>query len=448
MSIKNKLTLDEKLYKRKIHLPNKFLYGLIYHLGKIVFKKYNMDFNIIDDPNKLENGPIVVVANHASRNDFLFAAIPLYPRRLNFVAAYNEFMRSNLAWLFRTMQIIPKRQFYNDSYTVFEIASIAKKFKGNIVFYPEGLATLFGASSPITPGTSKLLKFLKLPVYSVITNGAFLIQPKHKFGKKERYAKTETTIKRLFSVEDLKNLSIEEMDDKLNEALYIDDFKWAKDNHIVYKDNKDPIAEGFETYLYKCPKCSKEFTLEAKGNHLYCSSCGNGATINNDYSLTKDNDECKIPSSLTKWYDYMRIKVHEELLANPDYKLEVKASVAGIPDYRYVKPFEYAVKYGEGTLTLSLKDGFSFVGKNINTNEDIVIKMNNKELYNFIMSYGTDRIHFFYKGKLTEFTFPDSPKAMPAKIMLTQEEISRICNGEYPNYKFFKYDENECFKPY
>ena len=74
--------------------------------------------------------------------------------------------------------------------------------------------------------------------------------------------------------------------------------------------------------------------------------------------------------------------------------------------------------------------------------------MNNKELYNFIMSYGTDRIHFFYNGKLTEFTFPDSPKAMPTKVILVQQEISRICDGEYPNYKFFKYDEDECFKPY
>ena len=39
--------------------------------------------------------------------------------------------------------------------------------------------------------------------------------PKYKFGHKERYAHTETTIKKAFSVEDLKNMSAEEIESKV-----------------------------------------------------------------------------------------------------------------------------------------------------------------------------------------------------------------------------------------
>lgn len=90
----SKKDLHEKLYARKIHKPNGFLYSVIYFLGKLIYKrKYGLRWNIIDDPRK-EKGPVVIIANHASRNDYLFTAIPLFPLKFNFLAAIMNFLES------------------------------------------------------------------------------------------------------------------------------------------------------------------------------------------------------------------------------------------------------------------------------------------------------------------------------------------------------------------
>ena len=436
-----KKDLITKLYERKIHKPNAFLYSLIYHLGVLVYKKkYGMHWNIIDDPRK-EKGPVVIIANHASRNDYLFTAIPLYPLKFNFLAAYNEFFRNNLATLFRVMQLIPKRQFYSDSYAAFEIIRLVKQLKCNVVFYPEGLSSISGANQPSALGTGKLLKFLKCPIYSVTTSGAYLIQPKYKFGLKERYAKTETVIRKVFDPEDLKNLSIDEIEAKVDEILYNDDYEWAKNNHVVYKKNGEGIALGLETLLYKCPRCNHEFETEAFDNVIRCKHCGNEAYINDDYTLHPKDETCRIPSTQKTWFDYIRIKEREAILKDPNFEFSVETTLGVIPKNRYLKLGETAITVGKGKLTLSRKNGFSYVGTM--DNKPYEIHISNHDLYTFVMCYDATIIHFFYKGELRQFTF--ATKGMAAKVLLIQNELHRIENGEWQMLKNFKYDENECF---
>ncbi len=437
-----KLDLHEKLYSRRIHKPNSFLYWVFYSLCKLVYKKkYGMRWTIQDDPRK-ENGPVIVIANHASRNDFLFAAMPLYPMKFNFLAAYNEFFRINLAFLFRVMQLIPKRQFYADSYSTFEIIRLVKQLKANVVFYPEGLSSIHGANQPSALGTGKLLKFLKVPVYSVVTSGAYLIQPKYKFWKKERYAYTETIIKKVFDPEDLKKLSIEEIEEKVDETIYNDDYEWAKNNHVIYKENGEGIAEDLETLLYKCPKCGEEFKMETKGNIIRCSHCGNEAYINNDYTIHPKDDTCKIPTTQKKRFDYQRIKIREEIENNPDFEFSVECELGIMPKDHFLSSRKTAEIVGKGTLTLSHKDGFSYKGTM--NNKPYEIHISNHDLYTFVMCYNANIIHFFYGGELRQFTF--KTKGMPSKIMLIQNELHRIDGGPWKMLKGFKYDENECFK--
>ncbi len=438
----SKKDLHEKLYARKIHKPNGFLYSVIYFLGKLIYKrKYGLRWNIIDDPRK-EKGPVVIIANHASRNDYLFTAIPLYPLKFNFLAAYNEFFRINLAALFRIMQLIPKRQFYSDSYAAFEIIRLVKQLKCNVVFYPEGLSSIGGANQPCAPGTGKLLKFLNCPIYSVTTSGAYLIQPKYKFGHKERYAHTETVIKKVFDPSDLKKLSIEEIEDKVDEVLYNDDYEWAKNNKVVYKKNGEGIAEELETLLYKCPKCGKEFEMETKDNIIRCKHCGNEAYINDDYTIHPKDETCKIPTTQKKWFDYIRIKEREAILNDENFEFSAETTLGIIPKDHYLKLGETAKTVGEGKLTLSRKNGFSYVGTM--NNEPYEIHISNHDLYTFVMCYDATIIHFFYKGELRQFTFKTN--GMAAKILLLQNELHRIEGGEWQNIKSFKYDENECFK--
>ena len=93
------MTIAEKIRKKKIKKPN-FTYNVLGWVWKtFVAKKYNVHYTYNTDI-RAEKGAYIVISNHASRLDYIFTGIPFLPARLNFVAGYNEFFRSHLAFVF------------------------------------------------------------------------------------------------------------------------------------------------------------------------------------------------------------------------------------------------------------------------------------------------------------------------------------------------------------
>ena len=100
-----KKTLDQKLHSRKIKKPN-FIYPILGYVWKLLFyKKYNVTPIFKTDIKKVKE-PYILLSSHASRLDYMFTAIPLLPKRFNFVAGYNEFFRSHLAGVFKLLKLI------------------------------------------------------------------------------------------------------------------------------------------------------------------------------------------------------------------------------------------------------------------------------------------------------------------------------------------------------
>ena len=164
-----KKTLDQKLHSRKLKKPG-ILYIILGYVWKLLFyKKYNINVTYKTDIKKVK-GPIILLSNHASRLDYMFTALPLLPKKFNFVAGYNEFFRSHLAGIFKIMNVIPKKNFTADIYTIKEVTRIIKK-KGNI-------------------------KHFKLPVYYSLIKGGYLTSPKYDL--KERLGRVEVEYDILF----------------------------------------------------------------------------------------------------------------------------------------------------------------------------------------------------------------------------------------------------------
>ena len=114
-------TIAETLHRQKLHQPPAALYLLLANLWKLLFwKRLGVSVEYKVDPRK-QQGPFIVVSNHASRVDYLYTGIPFLPHRMNYVAGYNEFFRSHLALVFRLLQVIPKKNFVPDLYCVREI---------------------------------------------------------------------------------------------------------------------------------------------------------------------------------------------------------------------------------------------------------------------------------------------------------------------------------------
>lgn len=299
MASKEKLTLDQKLKKKKLKKPNAFVYRVLGKIWKILFfKKYDVQVTYKEDIRK-EKNPHILISNHTSRMDYIFTGIPALPNTYNFVAGYNEFFRSHLKGVFGLLNVIPKKNFTPDFYTIKEVTRILKS-GGNIVIYPEGMNSISGANQPVAIGTGKFLKMFKVPVYYSYIKGGHLTCPKYTLNESPGHV--EVTIGRMFTPEDLERLTAEEIEDILNDKLYHDDYRWNKIHKHKY-DTKGKAADGLHDLLFWCPKCGKQLTMHSENNIIKCLNCGNGATIDDTYEMTPLDDTCVIPETQTTWFN-------------------------------------------------------------------------------------------------------------------------------------------------
>ena len=101
------------------------------------------------------------------------------------------------------MNVIPKKNFTADIYTIKEVSRIIKK-KGNIILYPEGMSSISGANQPVAVGTGKFIKHFKLPVYYSLIKGGYLTSPKYDLN--ERLGRVEVEYDILLTPEEIEKL--------------------------------------------------------------------------------------------------------------------------------------------------------------------------------------------------------------------------------------------------
>ena len=414
-----KKTIDEKLHARKIKKPPLVLYAILGFIWKIIFtKKYNL--KVIDKVNlKKVKGPYILISNHASRQDYIFTAVPLLPRRYNFVAGYNEFFRSHL------LKPIPKKNFTPDIYTIKETKRVLNK-GGRIILFPEGMNSISGANQPVVVGTGKFIKHFNLPVYYSVIKGGYLTCPKYDLA--DRKGKVEVTFDQMFTPDELNNLTPSQIEDIINEKLYHDDYEWNKEQKITYK-NDGEIARNLHTLLYWCPKCKSELQMVGEKNTITCKCCGNGATITDTYDLVPFDENCVIPRTQTEWFKMQREFVKEQI-KDPNYKLIEKVKLGMLPKYEYLKDLKTSEIVGEGTITLT-HQGLTYNGTKNNDEFNFFIPI--KDLPTYGMCTDITRFYTFYNGEFVEF-YPETPSV--EKWFLATEEIHRFNGGKWQDFKF------------
>lgn len=418
-----KKTLDQKLHSRKLKKPG-ILYIILGYLWKLLFyKKYNINVTYKTDIKKVKE-PFILLSNHASRLDYMFTALPLLPKKFNFVAGYNEFFRSHLAGIFKIMNVIPKKNFTADIYTIKEVTRIIKK-KGNIILYPEGMSSISGANQPVAVGTGKFIKHFKLPVYYSLIKGGYLTSPKYDLD--ERLGKVEVEYDILLTPEEIERLSPTEIEDLINKTLYHDDYAWNKEQKNEYKVG-NTVAKNLHHLLYWCPRCKKEFTMKGEFNKIYCTSCNNGATITNTYEMIPFDDTCIIPSTQTEWFNKERALAKEEI-KDPNFKLTEKVKLGVLPQYKYLKNQATSEIVGEGIITLN-HDGLTYNGTY--NNEVVELHIGIKEIPTYGMCTDLTRFYTFYKGTFIEF-YPENETV--EKWFLCTELLHRYHNGKWRDFE-------------
>ncbi len=419
-----KITLDEELNIKVINRPNRFFYGVLKIVARTVLKwQYNPKIYWKHNFSKVK-GPYILISNHASRADYLFNSAYL-KERVNHVLGYNEFFRSHLSGTVNGVSCIPKKNF------VFEVKPMMRMKRiieqgGVISIYPEGMSSISGANQPVASGTGNFLKKMGVPVYYSVIKGGYLSCPK--YNTTDRPGTVESVLDIMFTVDDLERMSAQEIEDRVNELLYHDDYEWNKKRKYHYK-TKGKAAEGLDTLLYHCPKCGKDYVMRSKGDKIFCSECGNGATLDDTYEMHPFNKNCVIPETQTKWFRMQRENAKEEV-KDPNFEIKVKVKLGMLPDYELLKNKETSEIVGEGELTLN-RNGLTYVGTR--KGEEVTLNVKLADLPTYGMCTDVTRFYTFFDGVFHEF-YPEHNIVM--KWFLLTEELHRLMGGKWQNFKF------------
>ena len=423
-----KLTIAKKLAKRK-YRPAPKLIAWIYKtvMVDIIGRKYKPNFNIIDDVNDCD-GPCFVIFNHLSRIDHLYVMGACYPRVTNMMAACNEFYRSKFNFVFGLNKVIPKKNYSADRVAIKGVSEVIKK-GGCVTFAPEGLASDYGGNKPIVPGTSKMFKHFKVPVYLCYLEGQYLQNTKVCLD--ERLGKTYATMSLLFSKDDVEKLSVEEMDDIINEKFKRNEYAWNAEKKIKW-DTKGRICHQLEDFCYKCPKCKQEFTMKGEGNKIECSNCGNGATMD-DYYVFHPYENAVIPASPFEWTEQERMDIIKEIRENPNYYLEDDCKLGNLDEYKLVGNNKTSFIVGEGKIRID-HQGVHYNGTR--NGEPYELDVDYKNIYTIFTPTDVGYFCFYNKGEYVEII----PKnRISGKVTLLIEEMHRYHVNFYKNFKWNDY---------
>ncbi len=424
---KQKLTNEQIIKLKKTKKPPYLIYNVLGGIWKLLFfKKYGVSVKFNYDFRK-EKGPYFFFSNHTSRLDYIFVGVPLLPNTYNFVAGHNEFYRSHLKGVFNLLNVIPKKNFTPDSYTLKEISRIIKN-NGKIILFPEGMNSIAGMNQPVAIGTGKLVKHFKIPVYYSVISGGYMTTPK--YAEDERFGKVEVVFDKLFSAEDIEKLSPEEIEDIINEKLYHDDFAWNAQRKIRYK-NDGNIAKNMHHLLFWCPKCNSQFSMVGEKDKIYCTSCKNGATLDDTYTLLPFDENCVIPSTVSAWFNEQRELIKNEV-KDPNFSFSAKVKLGVLPQHGPLTDGKTSLIVGEGVAKID-RSGFSFAGTKDGKEYSFFIKSSDVPTYG--MCTDMSRFYTFIDGNFVEF-YPYEPCV--EKFFLATEEIHRLNGGRWQDFKFKK----------
>ena len=310
--------------------------------------------------------PYLVVAGHSCWLDYIISTVSMFPVRMNFVGAYNFFRSRLLKYVFTLMGVIPKHQFTSDTISIRKMKYCIDE--GRVVaLFPHGCLSNEGRPGGFAVfGVAKLIKFLKVPVIALKTNGGYLTRPR--WSRNSRYGRLETIIKPILKVSEINELSLTEIYQRLIIAIDFDDYKWQRENMIPYRCKRP--AEGVEYVLYKCPKCQSEFMLRSENDRLYCQSCGNAVRMNRFLLFKPESSDTVFFDGIDRWYDYQKECLDKEI-ENPAFELNANTEL------KFAEPDKYGYQHqGYGVLRLT-RDEISYTGAVKGEMRVIVLPMKN-----------------------------------------------------------------------
>lgn len=401
--------------KVKPKKPNIFWRTLLKILSSVDLKKTNFSLEEVGMSALNKKTPCLILMNHTSFIDLKIAEYCLFPRPLNIVTTADGFIGLN--WLLRQIGCFPTRKFTPERQVVQDVKYCLEKLKTSVLMFPEAGYSLDGTATTLPDSLGKCIKYLGVPVVTLISSGAYLRQPLFN-NLHKRNVNVSAKLEYLLPPEDVKALTAEEINAKIKQAFGFDAYRQQQENDVLITEKNR--AEGLERILYKCPHCLVEGRTVGKNATLTCTACQKEYLLTENGKMQAIEGETEI-APIPTWYAWERKCVREELLAN-SYAFEDEVEVFAVVNSKAL------YRVGNGKLVHGM-DGFILFNEN---GEQVYTQ---KPLY----SYSLNVDFFWYEigdvicigtSEITYCCIPKTKKGFVAKTRLAAEELYKIKRAE------------------
>jgi len=357
-------------------------------------------------------GPYILLCTHMAFLDFKVVTMAIFPKRANYVVAIDGFIdRENLL---RFAGGILKRRVISDINMLQHIRRLLHKHKAIVNIYPEARYSQIGTPAFIPDSLGKLIRNLGVPVMMIRMHGNYLNSPV--WNLRERGNPVEAEMWRLFSEEELRNLELTQINQRIREAFHYDEYAWQKEKGI--RIDVPYRAEGLHRAIYHCPACGTEFAMDSEGIHLFCGHCGKKWEMTPLGEMKALVGETEFPH-LPDWYAWQEEEVRKEV-RNGTYRFEDEVRVESLVNHKGY--------YDLGTARIVHDaDGFRMEGNPAYFPQPVIKKP--ISMYTCHIEY-----QYFNKGDCFElstmeetwYLYPLKARNVVTKIQIATEEMYKL----------------------
>jgi hypothetical protein len=345
----------------------------------------------------------------------------LFPRPLNIVCSNDGFIGffGLMSWLMRQIGCVATQKYVSDLRLVQDMEYCLKNLKSSVLMYPEAGYSFDGTATTLPRKFGILLKKLDVPVVMIESEGIFSRNPLYNELQIRKNAKISATMRLLYTREDIREKSVQELSEGIENAFGFDQFAWQKENGIEIHDSFR--ADGLNRILYKCPHCGEEGKMEGKGIHLTCHDCGKQWELTENGFMKATEGETEI-DHIPDWYNWEREELRREITEGNYKGFDVPCDIMMIMDSKSV----YCV--GEGRIAHDM-DGFHLTG----CDGKLDYRQSSKSMYTCESAF-----HWYEIGDVIGignhnalyFAMPKEDKHVVCKARLAVEEIYKIIEAE------------------
>ena len=338
--------------------------------------------------------PSIVLCNHGSFIDFIYAAALLRKHKPHFIVARLYFYHTILGFLLRAVGSFPKSMFATDLENAKNCLAVLRENR-ILAMMPEARLSTTGRFEDIQDSTHAFIKKAGVNVYTVKICGDYFADPKWGKGFR-RGSVVEAELDILYTAEQVRALSPEQIKQGIEERLFYNEFQWLQQRpNIRYRSKR--MAEGLENILTICPVCHRKHTITTRRNKISCEHCGYLTSLDDRYGFTGGFRF----ADFAQWYDWQKSLMEKEIRENAAYALSSKVEL------RLPGTGNSLTRHGGyGVCTLN-RDGLTYTGTK--DGEMVEIHYSIRRIYRLLFGAG---VNFeIYDGSQILFFVPEEKRS-------------------------------------